>query len=463
MSSSTGTSPVTPVRGRGLPPGPRLPAALQTALWAIAPHRFGTACVRRYGPVFTARILGFGDVVHLADPEGVGQVLRDREGAFDAPAANASIRFVVGEHSLLMAHGDLHTSRRRILMKPLHGANVANYVALMESIVEQEMSAWPDGATVRLADSFARVTLEVMMRAVFGITDSSRLARLRTLVPELLAINPLIILFRSARREFGGIGPWARYRRLLAEVDEIVFAEIRERRAGTGPRGNDVLSLLVAAGGAAEHPLEDRELRDHMVTLLAVGQETTATQLAWYFERVLHTPGALGYVTRAVRAGDERAVDATIHEAIRVRPATLDLGRIVVPERWEHAGYSLPAGTMVAVSLGLLHASGELFDEPERFRVDRFLDRPPPRSYFLPFGAGSHRCLGASLAMTEMRTVVATILRRLDLEPAGPRAERARPRGPMLVPARGAAARVRHDHGRGSRRPGAPMPEGCPS
>ncbi len=441
MTSGLGNRLRTRSRGGGcLPPGPALPALVQTVMWAVAPVWFGRMCLRRHGPLFTARILGFGPVVYVSSPETIRRILRDDAARFDAAAANESIRFVVGEHSLLMSNGADHTERRRVLMRPLHGGNVADYVDVMVSIVEQEMRHWRPGSTVRLLDCFQRVTLEVMIRAVFGITDSARLDRLRVLVPRLLALNPLIVLLPALRRRFAGIGPWARFQRLLGEVDDIVHAEIRERRERLAAHpergGSDLLTLLLSTSREGV-PMSDAELRDHMVTLLAVGQETTATQLAWFFERVLRAPGVLRRVEAAVRDEDGKVLDAAIHEAIRARPTTLDLGRVTV-ERWEAEGYSFPARTLFAVSLGLLHLSPDLHAEPGSYSIDRFHPTEPPSAHFLPFGGGNHRCLGASLAMVEMRTVIGTILRHARLRPRRAAPERVRPRGPMLVPGRGA-------------------------
>jgi cytochrome P450 len=389
--------------------------------------------------LFTTRILGFGIVIYISTPEGIRRILRDDAGNFDAAAANESIRFVVGGHSLLMSNGAAHTERRRALMRPLHGGNVAAYVETMVSIVEREIRRWPADSTIRLLDCFQRVTLEVMIRAVFGITDSSRLDRLRELVPRLLDLNPVIILLPVMRRSFGGFGPWAAFQRLLREVDEIIFTEVRERRAALaadpGRRGGDMLSHLLT--GQDRFPVTDRELRDHLVTLLAVGQETTATQLAWFFERVLRTPGALEQVTDAVHDEDWKVLDAAIHESIRVRPTTLDVGRIAVGP-WESDGYVFPPGTMFAVSLGLLHLSEDLHPDPESYSIQRFFPVEPPSAHFMPFGGGNHRCLGASLAIVEMRTVISTILRHVRLTVRRPAPEGVVPKGPMLVPRRGA-------------------------
>ncbi|WP_054055180.1 cytochrome P450 [Alloactinosynnema sp. L-07] len=420
-----------------MPPGPPWPAAVQTLLWALAPVAFGQFCLRRYGPLFTARIVGFGPVVHVCAPDTVRRVLRTEADRFDAAGANDAIGFIVGRHSLLLSTGATHTARRKVLKGPLHGANVAHYVALMESIVAREVRGWRVGSTVRLLDCFQRITLEVMMRAVFGITDSSRLDRLRVLVPRLLDINPLVLLVPAARRRFGGHGPWSRLQALITEVDGIIRAELAERRASPRP-GPDVVSALLAG----DQPVTDAEIRDHLVTLLAVGQETTATQLAWFFERVLRCPDALGAVTEATHRGDRVVLDAAVHEAVRVRPTTLDVGRVAV-RPWHADGYTVPAGTLFAVSIGLLHRSPRVHPEPDRYDLDR---RPVPGPDFLPFGAGAHHCLGASLALVEMRTVVAAVLRSVRLAPDRRTAERVRLKGPMLLPHRGAAARVVANH-----------------
>ncbi|MEO6081677.1 MAG: cytochrome P450 [Umezawaea sp.] len=421
-------------RAGGLPPGPRLPGIVQTLWWAVSPVHFGTTCVKRYGPVFTARILGFGPVVHVCSPEGIRRILLEEAAEFDAAAANRVIDFVVGERSLLMSEGEAHTTRRRQLSRPLHGANVAGYVELMERIIEREVRSWEVGSRVRLHECFQRVTLEVMLRAVFGVTDSARLDRLRVLVPKLLDLNPLIVLLPAARRSFGGIGPWVRFKRIIDEVDVIIRGEIADRRASGERGGSDVLSVLLADSDAAG--AGDDELRDHLVTVLAVGQETTATQLAWFFERLLRHPATLADVRAAVTEGDEQVLDAAVHEAMRARPTTLDVGR-VNRRPWSVGGYEVPAGTLFAVSIGLMHLSADQHDRPDEYRIERFHPAPPPSTHFVPFGGGVHRCLGASLAMVEMRTVISSILRHVSFALPRPEPERVAPKGPMLVPGRG--------------------------
>lgn len=286
--------PVSRSKRGGLPPGPRLPAIVQTVLWAVAPVRFGKVCLVKYGPLFTMRIVGFGDTVYVCTPDLIHKILRDEDGVFDAAVANKSIKFVVGEHSLLLSGGATHAERRRLLMQPLHGSNIGEYVDLMVTIVEQEIRRWEPGSTVRLLEVFQRVTLEVMIRAVFGISDSTRLHRLRELVPKLLDIDPAIIVLPWLRRSFGGFGPWAKLQSVLLAVDEIILAEIADRRATMPAEGRDLLSILLMN---EKFEVSARELRDHLVTLLAVGQGDDRDPAGM----VLQTGAALARRVRADR------------------------------------------------------------------------------------------------------------------------------------------------------------------
>lgn len=414
-----------------------LPGPLQTLLWAVGPRRFAETCRRRHGPIFTTNMYPFGQVIYVCAPEEIHRILTTDAHLFPAGAANKVIEFVAGPRSLLMLDGGEHAAPRRKLTPPFHGANVGHFVELMQRVVEQEVGGWREREVVRLQGPLQRISLEVMIQAVFGVTDSRRIDRLRFLVPELLRTNPAIALIPFLRRDFGGRGPWARFTRLRREVDEVIYAEIADRRAAGASDRRDALSMLL--GGDAE--ISDDELRDHLVTILAVGHETTATETAWFFERVLRHPGTFERVLDAVALEEWRYLDAAINETMRTRPVTMDIARVLA-QPGEVGGYRFPTGTMFALSLAMLHTSPELYPEPDRFRPERFLDAGPSRGSFLPFGGGSHRCLGASLAMVEMRTIISTILRNVDLAVARPAPERPRPRGPMLVPHREAEVMV---------------------
>lgn len=416
------------------PKGLRLPGVAQSVLWAIHPDRFNKACRRRYGPIFTVNMFPFGRVVYVAEPSVVRTVLSGPPDLFLAGEANRAIEFVVGSRSVLLLDGREHALLRRTLLPPFHGENLTRHLAVVDSIVADEMEAWASDKTVKLHHALQRITLEVMMRVVFGIEDGNRLARLRTLVPRLLQMNPLIVLFPQLRRSFRGRGPWQQFLQIRDGIDEILFAEIRRRRASSGfACGEDTLSALLRNGSATA--LTDDELRDHLVTLLAVGHETTATATAWLFERLVRHPDVLSRLNADLRIGSNEYLDATIRETLRIRPPTLDVARTLAAPA-EVGGYALPRGTMIALSLGLLHTSPDLYPEPERFRPERFLAKSPPPFHYLPFGGGNHRCLGAGFALMEMRAIISSVLRRVDVYAVRSRDEPRRTVGPMIVPGR---------------------------
>ncbi|WP_337822164.1 cytochrome P450 [Amycolatopsis sp. A1MSW2902] len=418
----------------GLPPGPRLPSVVQSAWWALRPQGFAESCRRRYGGLFTARLYPFGPVVHVADPELIKQILTAPPGVYRARDANRPVEFVVGSRSLLLLDDVAHISRRRVLLPPFLGGRVGAFAGEVETIVAEAVAGWPRGRPVRLHHRLAQITLEVMMRVVLGIRDGDRLHELRELVPELLRMHPAIVLSSKLRWDLGRRSPWGRFVRAQRRVDAVLHAQIADRRRGAGPSGRDVLSLLMEQDGDAA--MTDDELRDHLVTLLVVGHETTATALGWAIERLVRHPDVYRQLREDIDDGGADQLDAVINETLRVRPVTMDIGR--TPARTtELGGYRIPADTMLAVSLGLLHSLPELYDRPTEFRPARFLGVRPPAYHFLPFGGGPHRCLGATLAMLEMRVVLSTVLRTVNLRPADSRWEKAKASGPMLVPARG--------------------------
>jgi len=275
-----------------------------------------------------------------------------------------------------------------------------------------------------------------MMRAVFGIADPGHLADLHRLIPELLRINPALLLFPRLRRDLGPWSPWGRFSRIQRDVDQILYDEIRRHRNASNTAGRkDVLTLLLRAPEQDPAGLSDAELRDHLVTLLAVGHETTATALAWVLERMTRHPAVMARARAGLDRQDDAYLEAVINETLRVRPVTMDIARTTSRES-EIGGHLLPVGTMVALSLSLLHSSPAIYTDPGSFIPERFLDVTPAPYHFLPFGGGTHRCLGASFAMMEMTAILRSILRLADLRSARAKQERIHAVGPILVPSR---------------------------
>ncbi len=412
-----------------LPPGPRLPVAAQTARAWRATIPFFDAATRRYGPIFTIRAMPWGTSVVVNDSDLVKEVFAGDPSVYHAGEGNGILAPIVGSRSVLVLDEDEHLRARKTLLPPFHGEAVRAYGGVVEEIVADEVKRWPVLEPFPLHPRFRAITLEVILRAVIGVSDPQRLTALREVLPECLKISPTIMAMwaiPSLRR----VGPWRRFRARLAEANGLLRDEIRERRLD--PRledREDVLSRLIAAGAS-----DDEELRDQIMTLLVAGHETSSTGLAWTFERLLRHPTTLA----RAREDEDGYLDAVVQESLRVRPVLpVVLRQLRAPVTL--GGYELPKGITVMPSITLMHENPALFHEPLRFRPERFLDGEEGGTYsWIPFGGGRRRCLGAAFASFEMRVVVRTILHSTELRPDAPADEPVRNHHITLVPGRGA-------------------------
>ncbi|MEU6034791.1 cytochrome P450 [Actinomadura sp. NPDC047616] len=431
------------------PPGLRLPPPLQVA-WLVAdPMRF-FAAGRRHGPVFQIRLPGMPPEVCVATADLAEQVLAaDGAGGRAGAVRRGFLGPLVGEASLLTLDEDPWWRHRRLLSPPLHGRAVARWAERVAEIAAADVDRWPLGEPFALRTRMERITLEVIMRVVFGIRDAGRLRRLRVLLPRLVALggNAAVVRLPPGPREWlltsplpqrAGFLPTTRFARVRAQVDAILYDEMARRRRDPDPDAGDVLSQLLAARDEAGEPLTDREVRDELITLLVAGHETTATALAWTFERLVRTPRVLERLRDEMAAGDGHAyLDAVIKESLRVRPVVLATPRALA-EPMTVGGHQVPAGWCVAAIIPLVHSDPEVFPEPGEFRPERFLgpDAAKANRAWLPFGGGRRYCAGAQLALLQMRVIVTEVLRRVELRPADPAPERVRLKAVTLVPAR---------------------------
>jgi cytochrome P450 len=427
---------------RGLPPGPRLPAAVQTARLLARPVPFFEDCRRRYGETFTARILRAGTMVFISDPGSLKRLFgADRENTI-APGRNVVLTPVLGKHSLLVLEGQEHLRRRRLMLPPFHGDRMRAYEQVMADAAEREVASWPLGERFQLHPSMQAITLEVILRAVFGVEDDRRRTDLRRNLVGILATtrSPLAIglTIGSLRR----LPAYRRVARMLAEADEILLAEIAERRADPDLASReDILSLLVAARFDDGSGMADGELRDQLMTLLMAGHETTATALAWAFDLLFRAPDKLGRLREEVDAGDHAYLDAVVEETLRVRPVVPFVGR-QLRSATELDGHSLPSGTVVMPAIYLVNTRADIYPDPHAFKPERFLEEDPDTYSWIPFGGGTRRCIGAAFAQLEMRVVLSTIIRRARLAPASDQPERMVRRNVTLSPRGGTPAIV---------------------
>ncbi|MFG2196848.1 cytochrome P450 [Streptomyces sp. NPDC048639] len=432
-----------------LPPGPRLPAWMQTAAVIAAPSRALRAARRRHGPVFRARFLGFPDQVFVATADYAQLVYAtDAGGGRAGEVRRQFMDHMVGQHSLLSLDGDPWWRHRKLLSPPLHGKAISGYGEEIAEIAANDIAAWPVGRAFALRDRMQNITLEVILRLVFGIRDAERLARLRTSIPGLVELggSAAMLMMPPRMREWTQRPPASRipflpstrFLRARDAVDAILFDEIAHRRADPVPGATDVLSRLLEARDEQGRPMSDQELRDELLTMLEAGHETTATALAWTFERLLRTPEVLDRLREEVDSGEEdRYLEAVVKEALRSRSVVYDAPRLLdAPLRLGE--YEIPAGWFAAPLIPLIHHDTEAFPEPEEFRPERFLGEEAARAQkaWMPFGGGRRYCVGAQLALLEMKVILRQVLRRMDLTAPDPAPERQRMRHVTFVPAK---------------------------
>jgi cytochrome P450 len=415
----------------------------------IRPFESRLALRRRYGPVFRSNDVIVGQVFHIADRELIEQMFKWKPAEYNVGEPRQVMEPVTGPSSILLLDGDRHMRMRKLMLPPFHGEAIAQYAALIELITNREIDSWRPGQTIHTRTVAQTITMEVIIRAVFGITDPVRVSELRRLLPRLSSINPILGL-EFLRRDLGPRSPWGRFIRDRDRVDEILYEEIENRRHdSTAVAGDDILTLLLSARDEHGSPLTDQELRDELITILLAGHETTATSIGWAFERLLRTPRVLRRLTAEIRAGETGDyIDAVIKETLRVRPVVTEVFRAPAAPI-ELGGYRFEPGTQLAASILLVQYDRELYPpDPHAFRPERFLDGAPEPYTWVPFGGGVRRCLGAAFAQLEMKIVISTVLARTQLRSPRAKSERARFRGVTVLPSRGGEAIVESvDHG----------------
>jgi cytochrome P450 len=392
---------------------------------------------RRYGDVFSSRFPFFGQVVYVVDPVEVKRLFAGDPASFHAGEANAMmVGEPLGANSLLTLDEDAHMRQRKLLLPPFHGERIRRYVDVMVDATEREVASWPLDRAFPTRPGMLRITLDVILRAVFGVRDEQRMDRFRETIPRVGdATSPLDVI-PSLRRDFGRWSPAARMRRALADSDRLIYEEIALRRAeASSEERDDVLSMLLAARDEDGRPMSDVELRDELMTLIAAGHETSATGLAWAFERLVRTPAVLEHLQD--EPDDDEYLDAVVRETLRSRPVVTDVARVVQRET-EVGGYVVPAGTIVLAGIAAMHARPQSYPDWPAFRPERFLAGDAEPYTWIPFGGGVRRCIGAAFAQTEMKVVLREVLRRVRLRADRPRPERPRIRHVTVVPACGA-------------------------
>ncbi len=421
-----------------LPPEPSYSPLSQTLRWSFRPLPFMQECRERYGDAFSVKFVSFErPMVMISDPAAIKALYTERAHGLP-PGREILLTPIVGPHSVLVLEGADHLAHRKLMLPAFHGERMRSYAPLVEEIVAAEVDSWPLGGRFPIHPRMQAVTLEVILRVVFGVAEGERLERLRVLLTEVLeqTASPFTQLIGLATRRFGG-RPWMRFEGKLRAVDELLYEEIAEhRRREDLAERDDMLSLLMTARFEDDSAMSDEDLRDQLMTLLLAGHETTATALAWTFDLLLRHPRELARLRETLEAGEEEYLRATISESLRLRPVVPLAGRRLAAPL-EAGGVTLPEGTDVTPAIWLAHTRAESYPEPFAFRPERFLSDPPDTYAWIPFGGGIRRCLGAAFAEFEMRIVLREVLTRCELRKADPRPERIARRNITLSPKAG--------------------------
>ena len=411
------------------PPGPRVPRFIQTWRGIFYPKKYLEKAVLDYGDLYTAQFSGFPTQVVVSNPQAIQEIFTADSKLFESAPTNKILQPIVGDYSVILMDGDRHLHQRRLLMPPFHGERMRTYGNLICNIAEQVISQYQIGQTFTARSVMQNISLRVILGAVFGVNEGERFNQLRTLLTEMLDTfnNPLsssVLFIKVLQQDLGAWSPWGYFLRKRQEIDQILYAEIRERRSENNSSREDILSLLMSARDEEGQPMTDVELRDELMTLLFAGHETTATALAWALYWIHHHPEVHEKLLKEIEAiapTDTTTIsqlpylNAVCSETLRIYPIAWFAFARILKAPLRILNYEFPAGTVLSPCIYLTHHRPDIYPEPDCFKPERFLERQfSPYEYF-PFGGGNRRCLGMAFALFEMKLVLTTLLSRYSM------------------------------------------------
>ncbi|ORV96434.1 cytochrome P450 [Mycobacterium kyorinense] len=415
-----------------VPPGPRVPKALQGIAFAFARRRTIQQMVRRYGDIFTLNLPVYSRTVVVANPQLAKQVFTTSPDELGNIYPNLSRFF--GSGSVFALDGDDHRQRRRLLAPPFHGKSIKNYEDIIEEETLREIASWPEGQAFPTLPSTMRITLNAILRAVFG-AEGAELDQLRRIIPPWVTLGSRLAQLPKPTRTYGRYSPWGRLVEWRRQYDLIVDKLVENERAD--PRLDeraDVLALMLRSTYEDGTAMSRKDIGDELLTLLAAGHETTAATLAWAFERLSRHPDVLAALVAEAETDDNELRQATILEVQRNRTVIDLAGRHVYAPVYRLGDWVLPRGYSIIVSIAQMHANADAFPDPDRFDPQRFIGSKPSSFAWIPFGGGARRCVGAVFANTEMDVVLRTVLRHFMIQTTAAPGENWHSRGVAFTP-----------------------------
>jgi cytochrome P450 len=439
------------------PPGPRWPAAVQLAAWWTRPIPFFERGRKRFGPRWTQLAPMNPPFVHITDPDEIKQVFTAKPEVLHPGEGAAILEPIVGSFSVILLDEQPHLEQRKLLLPAFHGERMQKLTGLVTEVTEREIAKWPRDTPFAVHEPLQDLTLEIILRAVFGLEAGPRLDRLREQLGHLIGLGTSVTgLIPPLQRDLGPGTPGRTFVRAKAGIDAELRALVDERRAEGDTGREDILAMLLLAEHDDGSPMTFEEIRDELMTALVAGHETTASQLAWTLAMLAREPGALRELMRELDAEEsDDYLMATIHEAMRRRPVLPSAEPRLTKQEVTIGDWTYPEGVVLGVNSYLVHHDAAIYPDPYAFRPERFLGVKPGTYTWLPFGGGRRRCLGASFAILEMKVALRTLLRDSTLSPDGTRLEIARRRNITISPKHGAKVTLTAREKRGVAAPAA--------
>ena len=433
MSEAVTAAPAPPaVR---LPPVPRIPKALQGVAFTILRRWTVEQLVRRYGNIFTIDIPVCGPTVVVADPQLAKQIFTTSPD--DLGNIQPNLSRLLGSGSVFALDRDDHRRRRRLLAPPFHGKSVKNYETLIEEETLRETAGWPEGKEFATLPSTMRITLNVILRAVFGAAGAE-LDELRRIIPPWVTLGSRLAILPKPSRKYGRYSPWGRLAEWRRKYDVVIDKLIADERADPHfEKRTDILALMLRSSYDDGSSMSRKDIGDELLTLLAAGHETTAATLGWAFERLSRHPDVLAALVEEADTDDNELRQATILEVQRAKTVIDGAGRHVYAPVYQLGEWAIPRGYSIVVSISQIHANADVFPEPERFDPQRYIGTKPPTFAWIPFGGGTRRCVGAAFANMEMDVVLRTVLRHFTIETTTAPGEKWHARGVAFTPKNG--------------------------
>jgi cytochrome P450 len=428
-----------------LPPGPRMPSVVQTLGWWARPIAFMERCRATYGKRYTIKLVGSPPFVNLSTPDEIKEVFKAPPDHLHPGEGARILEPVVGTYSLILLDEDSHLEQRKLLSPAFHGKKMQELNGLITEVAEAEVDKWPRNDAVALHPKLQALTLEIILRAVFGLDEGERLDKLRSTLTTILEFGARPeSLVPFLQRDLGRFTAFGRFVELRAQADELIYDLIDERRAGDGEERGDIMAMLLAARHEDGSPMEPKEIRDELMTLLVAGHETTASELGWAFERLVREPRVLERLQQEIdRQDGDDYLTATVQETLRRRPVLPNAEPRLTKREVEIGGWLYPEGVSLICNSYLLHHDPDVYEDPYAFRPERFLDEPPGTYTWIPFGGGRRRCIGAAFATLEMKIVLRAVLERTEIRAGTNGHELTRRRSITISPRLGAPTVLR--------------------